>query len=129
MRLTVRSPSRKVAEGEAAAGDGTESDVPAWVMSVMEISWTGLAGIWTRYIPAIILPNRNGLCGNLDNGSGPERSLRLRDGGTGRRISRCREAGWRLRVQHERGGAAAGGEAGCPAAYPGHAPHRPDRGG
>jgi DNA-binding transcriptional LysR family regulator len=44
----------------------------------------------------------------MDNGGGPERSLRLCDGGASRRISRCRAA-WRgLRFQPERGGAAAG---------------------
>src|SRR5450631_1181110 len=76
------------------------------VLLVMEISWAGPAGIWTRYIPAIILPNRNGLCGYVNNGSGPERSLCLRNGGASRRISRCREAGRRLGFQPERGGAA-----------------------
>jgi hypothetical protein len=42
----------------------------------------------------------------VNNGSGPERSLCLRNGGASRRISRCREAGRRLGFQPERGGAA-----------------------
>src|SRR6266516_7162678 len=105
MRFTLRSPNAKTAAAERSVR----------VMSAMSVmsglQGLGQAGLWRPWHCVIIQYNRHRLYGTANNGAGPERSLGLRDRGARRRISRERALARRVRVEPERGGAAAGGKA------------------
>src|ERR1700744_4140296 len=90
---------------------------------------TAMAPIWSYWHCAITQHNLHGLYEMTNNGTRFERPLRLRPRGASRRISRCRAFGWRLRIQPQRGGTAAGGETRRPPVEPYNTQHRPDRGG